>query len=69
MERMIRVVLFVALAAVGLDRAQLKRQFDALKPPHRANAIEELIASYTRPPEPEPPYPPPPPLEVPAGAL
>jgi hypothetical protein len=61
MERMIRVVLFVALAAVGLDRAHFQRQFDALKPPHRANAIEELLAYYTLPPQPEPPYPPPPP--------
>ena len=58
---MIRVVLFVVLAVLGLDRAETQRQFDALKPPHRANAIEELIASYTRPPEPEPTYPPPPP--------
>jgi hypothetical protein len=41
MERMIRVVLFLALGALGLDGsedARLKQQLAALKPPHSVNA-------------------------------
>jgi hypothetical protein len=55
MERMIRVVLFLALAGLGLDHAHTRQQLDALEPPHLANAWHELL----HPPGPPPPPPPP----------
>ena len=59
MERIIRVMLFLVLSALGLDHTQTQRQLDALKPPRMPNALQAL---YTLPPPPEPPPPPPPPL-------
>jgi hypothetical protein len=64
MERMIRVVLFLVLAVLGLDHTTVRRRLDALQPPHRT-ALHELLTYYTAVPgAPQPP----PPLEALGGA-
>jgi hypothetical protein len=65
MERMIRVVLFLALASLGLDHGEdlrTRQRFDGLKPPRLANAWHELLNPSGPPPLPPPPTPPPAPL-------
>jgi len=62
MERLIRVVLFLALAALGLDSSEdlrIKQRLNDLKPPRQASALRALTEL---PPPPAPPPPPPPPL-------
>ena len=58
---MIRVVLFLALASLGLDHGEdlhVRQRFDELKPPPLANLLKALNVPA---PLPEPPPPPPPP--------
>jgi len=55
MERIIRVVLFLALAGLGLDHARTQHQLDAFKPPPRLR--NELHALLHRNPFPPPPPP------------
>lgn len=57
---MIRVVLFLALASLGLDHEEdlrTRQRFDGLKPPRLANAWYELLHPPGPPPPPEPPPP------------
>ena len=57
MERLIRVVLFLALASLGLDSAEdlrIKQRLNDLKPPRQVSALRALTEL---PPPPEPPPP------------